>query len=81
MYYLTVNNDPTELTMLWDQEPIYFEKEGVWAQARYPLVSSSSFNWPGLQQFARGLGLKPGAKGIMEVTVEIKAAGSGQGVE
>ncbi|KKL49657.1 hypothetical protein LCGC14_2313310 [marine sediment metagenome] len=70
--YLTIDDSATELTKLWVREPAYFAEECAWSRPGGALTSSSSMFWPGLKEKALALGLKPGAEGIAEVTLDIR---------
>ncbi len=82
--YLTVDADGT--TKLWEHTPHYFRIPGGWErpspaamrfaeflQARFHLFVLHWLYEP-LPKIALALGIKPGPKGIMEVTLEIKPA-------
>lgn len=76
MYWLTV--DENNRVKFWvENKPQYFEDTGAWARPTAWAASSTNIElggWPLLTHFAESFDLKPGPEGIVEVTIEMKAA-------
>lgn len=73
MYWLTMEKH--EYARLWYKKPIYFEAEDQWSRPGGQIANSGfDMGWPALQSIAHALGLTPGAEGILEITLDLKAA-------